>query len=370
MGVVSAPSTRMEITVHNEHRTTAVRKRMRIWPFRWRKVVAVIAGPLLLAGSAVLAFSPPAQASPCTPWPSCFGTAYQVTGTSDNSLWEWTYSPNLGGSAIRSIPNGYTLWVGCQANNGPQEDNKFNIYPSVPSTTWDFAWDGGVNRYVWVYDWWMNTPPQKAAYNWYSWADSAHHCNFQAGSPNPNIGSDDYPWSPLCTYGDCGAGKVACSTSHGYCGDPWGMAYGQCVSFVAWKIYELYGGAQRPSPAQGTQNQNWRPSDPGVNGDPINSSWGAAANWANAATRAGKTVTQTPAVGDVAEWNANSKGMGSAGHVMMVVAVNSGNYITVAGYNTHLDGSYGKWNIPWHDNNWSGGAPYAPPWPDNFLVIH
>lgn len=185
-----------------------------------------------------------------------------------------------------------------------------------------------------------------------------------------NVGSDDYPWSPICTYGECGVGKVACSTSHGYCGDPWGMAYGQCVSFVAWKIYEIYGGTQRPGRPQGTQNQGWRPSNPAVNGDPVNSDWGVAANWANAAASAGKRPTQTPAVGDVAEWNANSKGMGSVGHVMMVVAVSPGKNITVAGYNTHLDGSYGEWNIPWGDNSWSGSSPYAPPWPDNFLPVH
>lgn len=186
-----------------------------------------------------------------------------------------------------------------------------------------------------------------------------------SGTANP--GTDDYPWSPLCTHNDCGRGKVACDTNN--CADPWGMSYGQCVSFVAWKIYEAHGGTQRPSQAQGTQNQNWWPSDPGVNGDPINGDWGTAANWATAAANAGKAPTQTPAVGDVAQWNAYSKGMGPSGHVMMVVAVSSGNYITVAGYNTHLDGSYGEWNIPWGDTGWSGAAPSAPPWPDNFLSI-
>ncbi len=33
-------------------------------------------------------------------------------------------------------------------------------------------------QFVWVYDRWMNTPPQEAAHGWYSWPDSAHHCNF------------------------------------------------------------------------------------------------------------------------------------------------------------------------------------------------
>lgn len=140
--------------------------------------LAMAAGMLTVIGPAQ-----EASAALCTPWPSCFGTAYQVSGTPDNSLTEWTGSPTGGGAVIRTIPNGYTLWVGCQANDGPQEDGEYNVYPSVPSKTWDFAWDSGLGRFVWVYDWWMNTPPQQAAYNWYSWPDSAHHCNF--GNPPP-----------------------------------------------------------------------------------------------------------------------------------------------------------------------------------------
>lgn len=124
------------------------------------------------------------QASPYSPWPICFGAAYQVTGTPDNSLAEWTNSPNLGGSIVRYVTNGTTLWVACQANDGPQEDGKYNA-TNVPSKTWDFTWDPGLARYVWVYDWWMSTPPQKAAYNWYSWPDSAHHCNFNGPPPGP-----------------------------------------------------------------------------------------------------------------------------------------------------------------------------------------
>lgn len=187
-----------------------------------------------------------------------------------------------------------------------------------------------------------------------------------------NPGSNDYPWQPLCTYRDCGSASLPCDKALGQCSDPWGMAYGQCVSFVAWKLYELHGGTQRPDHARGKGNQNWSPADPGVNGDPVGGTWGNASNWAHAAAAAGRPVTQKPAVGDVAQWNARSHGMDSAGHVMMVVAVSQGNYITVAGYNTHLDGGYAEWNISWHDYHWgstSNGYGSAPPWPDNFLVI-
>jgi hypothetical protein len=143
-----------------------------------RQLAGVATCLLLAAGLAGVAVAPPARAAVCAPWPSCFGTAYQVSGTSDNSLWEWTNDPQHGGSAIRAVPNGYTLLVRCQANDGLQEDGEYNIHWTVPSTTWDLAWDTGLGRTVWVYDWWMNTPPQQGAYNWYSWPDSGHHCNF------------------------------------------------------------------------------------------------------------------------------------------------------------------------------------------------
>ena len=152
---------------------------------RWRPRVAGLLALAAVASAIAIGPALPAKASPCTPWPSCFGAAYQVSGTPDNSLWEWTDSPSSGGTAIRSVGNGYTLWVGCQANDGPQEDGEYNVYPTVPSQTWDFAWDPGLGQYVWVYDWWMNTPAQNAAYNWYSWPDSARHCNFGAPTPQP-----------------------------------------------------------------------------------------------------------------------------------------------------------------------------------------
>jgi lysophospholipase L1-like esterase len=156
-----------------------------------RRLLCILGGLVLATSIAVVAASGPASAASCSPWPACFGTGYQVTGTPDNSLAEWTNSPALGGSAIRSVSNGYTLFVGCQANNGPQEDSKYNVYSTVPSTTWDFAWDGGLGRFVWVYDWWMNTPPQQSADGWYSWPDAAHHCNF-GGSPPSSGGPGPY----------------------------------------------------------------------------------------------------------------------------------------------------------------------------------
>ena len=172
--------------------------------------LAVLLFGLTLTAATLTGLSAPATASQCTPFPSCFGTAYQVTGTSDNSLWEWTYSPATDGSAIRSVPNNYTLWVSCQANNGPQEDGKYNVNPSVPSTTWDYAWDPGISSYVWVYDWWMNTPQQQAAYGWYSWSDAPHRCELHA--VDRPVGAEQPDPADL-RRGDLGADTSDCTTT-------------------------------------------------------------------------------------------------------------------------------------------------------------
>jgi hypothetical protein len=159
-----------------------------------------------------LASPDPANANVCSPWPSCFGGTYQVTGTADNALTEWTFSPSMGGTAIRSVANGYSLVVGCQANDGPQEDGKYNVNPTVPSTTWDFAWDAGLSRFVWVYDWWMNTPSQNANYSWYSWPDSSRHCNFSSSagatpaSGSTVIGPGCPGWNPTHADSDFSGG--------------------------------------------------------------------------------------------------------------------------------------------------------------------
>jgi len=147
-----------------------------------RRYGALLAIAALIAALLAVARPGSAQAAVCSPWPTCFGAAYQVSGAPDNALGEWTYSPSDGGTEIRTIANGTTLYVGCQANNGPQEYGEWDA-TNVPSRTWDFGWDPGLQRYVWVYDWWMNTPEQTAANDWYSWSASSMHCNFAEGTP-------------------------------------------------------------------------------------------------------------------------------------------------------------------------------------------
>jgi len=284
------------------------------------------------------------------------------------------YDTASGQNWISYCGSGTSNYVYYQSFSGNAGGTEMTTGAKCDVTIYNGYYSGGVGV---GYDYSSQAP-------WLSYADTSTNLDTVTGvppssttpppPPTVNVGSDDYPWSPLCvaSTGDCVAGRVACSLSNGYCHDPWDGLYGQCVSFVGWKIYELYGGTQRPSPAQGVQNQNWRPSDPGVNGDPINSTWENASNWANAAAADKFTVTQTPAVDDVAQWNADSHGMGDAGHVMMVVAVNPGVSITVAGYNTQLNSAYAEWTISWDNYNWEPGNSYgnSPPWPDNFLVIH
>ncbi|HLH83791.1 MAG TPA: hypothetical protein VKV38_11045 [Trebonia sp.] len=135
----------------------------------FRKVAIRLAALSLVAGSVTAGTAATASAAPCSPWPTCSGGAgYFQAIPFDNALWEANGNP-ANGNWIRTIPSGYTLYVFCQANNGPSEDGE-------PGTTWDFAWDAGLQRYVYVYDWWMNTPPEM--YNGYSWPNSAWHCNF------------------------------------------------------------------------------------------------------------------------------------------------------------------------------------------------
>jgi hypothetical protein len=116
--------------------------------------------------------------------------AYQVTGTPDNSLAEWSGLPGYGTGVYRSVPNGTTLYLVCQVNNGPQIDPEFNLASDgtyVPSRTWDLVYDPGLpagttSQLAWVYDWWMNNPPQQEAYNWHSWPDAAHRCTNLPGA--------------------------------------------------------------------------------------------------------------------------------------------------------------------------------------------
>jgi hypothetical protein len=167
---------------------TSLRRRL-----GWRsRAAGLLLGLAFAASTLAIGSALPARAEICTPQqPGCTTyEAYQVTGTPDNSLAEWSGLPGNGTAVLRSVPNGTTVYLVCQVNNGPQIDPEFNLAPDgtyVPSRTWDLVYDPGASSVtnlplVWVYDWWLNTPPQQAAYNWHSWPDTAHQCTNLPGA--------------------------------------------------------------------------------------------------------------------------------------------------------------------------------------------
>lgn len=89
-------------------------------------------------------------APPVPPPPASGGPGlYQVTGADSQGLAIQSL-PQVN-HVLRWVPNGTTLNVVCQVNNGGQADGRTKY--GHPFTTWDMLSDG-----TWVYDWYMNTP--------------------------------------------------------------------------------------------------------------------------------------------------------------------------------------------------------------------
>ena len=166
------------------------------------------------------------------------------------------------------------------------------------------------------------------------------------GSPplNPNP-LNDYPWNGLTTGGD-----------------GWGMGYGQCVSYTAWKIYQNVGGTQHPNaiPARG-----WMPTD--ASRSPVTPAWGNANNWAAYASGHGIVVNHTPRVGDIAQW-ATYSGF-PVGHVAYVYQVNADGSIDLAQYNLRENEQFSTLHMPpggTYDTSFGYGAFFVP-FPENFI---
>jgi surface antigen len=112
--------------------------------------------------------------------------------------------------------------------------------------------------------------------------------------------------------------------------DEWGFTKRQCVSFAAFRL------AQHGNAISNSDN------------------WGSALSWDDAAKRLGKTVTSTPKVGAIAQWNAGESSSvysasgakqgtfsaGGYGHVGYVAAVYSDGSVLVEQYNLGGDRSY------------------------------
>ncbi len=184
-------------------------------------------------------------------------------------------------------------------------------------------------------------------------AASVSHTSVQPMASQPAFANlNDYPWQGL-TFNN-GA-------------DGWGMAYGQCVSYVAWKVYEMNGGYQRPPsiPAAG-----WMPSD--AIRALVKNGWPDAGGWADAARNAGIPIDSQPFPGDIAEWNFNGNGgTFSVGHVALVYAVNGDGSIDLAQYNLREDSRFSTLHMPpggaWDTSN--GHSRFWVGWPDNFIHL-
>jgi surface antigen len=125
---------------------------------------------------------------------------------------------------------------------------------------------------------------------------------------------DDYRWRTDTT------GKT----------DVWGYTMRQCVSFVAWRMYQY----KHPIP---NASQHW----------------GSAYHWDETAKALGKPVTTRPKVGAVAQWNANETSRyygangavgtmkaGAYGHVAYVMGVYSDGSVKVEQYNVGGNRAY------------------------------
>ncbi|MBO3744442.1 CHAP domain-containing protein [Streptosporangiaceae bacterium NEAU-GS5] len=203
---------------------------------------------------------------------------YKVKGTDGTLVVQ--KSPKVD-NVIRSLPEGATLGVVCQINNGGADP-----YDGLTSKTWDFIGDG------WVYDWYVNTPPQGAD----GYSPGVRHCGAGGGSSS-GLNPNNYPWP---------AQDAWVADGHGY-------YEGECVSFAAWAI-RADGMAQ-------SKSTDWL---------------GNADMWK------GAYVDSAPHAGDVAQWDDNRNGAGSLGHVAYVAAVNGDGTVKVYEYNW---GNFHRLNI-------------------------
>lgn len=119
---------------------------MRTSSLRWRIITGLVALGLplgLLAGAAGVA-----QASP-VPRTTSYEIMWEIT---DGSL--AVQSTDAVNHVIGTLtPAVNTVAVICQVNNGSTDP-----YDNLSSRTWDAIWWG--NRVAWVYDWFIETPPQ------------------------------------------------------------------------------------------------------------------------------------------------------------------------------------------------------------------
>ncbi|MEP7103794.1 MAG: CHAP domain-containing protein [Candidatus Dojkabacteria bacterium] len=107
--------------------------------------------------------------------------------------------------------------------------------------------------------------------------------------------------------------------------DQWNTFTRNCTSYVMWKIN------------QAGLFFNNNPTGP--NGQ--NTTMGDAGSWDEHAAQIGYTVDSNPSIGNPANWEPNSGGAGTAGHVAWVEQVHSNNTLFISEWNWNYgDGKY------------------------------
>ena len=124
-----------------------------------------------------------------------------------------------------------------------------------------------------------------------------------------NTDPTDYP------YQDSEKGEV----------DQWAFYTRYCTSYAAYRADEILGDFHNTM--TGPNEESGR--------------FGNADNWDNNAEDIGFTVTTTPTVGSIVNWEANDGGSGSVGHVAYVESVIDTDSFTISEYNWNSgDGNY------------------------------
>ncbi len=111
--------------------------------------------------------------------------------------------------------------------------------------------------------------------------------------------------------------------------DQWNTYTRNCTSYVMWKINQT--------------GMSFNNNPTGPNGN--STTMGNAGNWDEHASNIGYTVDSNPGAGDVMNWEANSGGAGSAGHVAWVEKVNDNGTVFLSEWNWNYgDGLYSERN--------------------------
>ena len=152
---------------------------------------------------------------------------------------------------------------------------------------------------------------QKGSTGGSSQGSSSGGCGTGRAGGNATAG-DTYPWVPKTP----GPGV--------YVEDGLGFYFGECTSYVGWKLNEQAG-------ASGDDPTGWPiGNNKGGNGSHL----GNAAEWRDAWIARGWRVSTTPVAGSVAWWGAfGGSGIGEAGHVAWVDAVLEDGKVILSEYN-------------------------------------